>query len=77
MHSSGSSYSFWLPAVANMTPEQCCEALRVDFAVAFVRTVAVVHYAMDNYAGLHVGPEIMLKRVRGESAHYPKWICIN
>ncbi|KAG7340247.1 hypothetical protein IV203_023790 [Nitzschia inconspicua] len=35
MHSSGSSCSFWLPAVANMTLEQYCEALRVDFAVAF------------------------------------------
>jgi hypothetical protein len=40
MHAAGSSCSYWIPAVAKLTPEQYCEALRVDFAVAFARTVA-------------------------------------
>ncbi|KAG7370516.1 hypothetical protein IV203_019086 [Nitzschia inconspicua] len=70
MHSSGSSCSFWLPAVAKMTPEQYCEALRVDFAVAFARTVAGVHYPMDNYAGLNLGSKIMIEKLPGHLAEY-------
>jgi hypothetical protein len=40
MHSSGSSCSYWLPAVAKLSPQQYCEALRLDYAVAYARTVA-------------------------------------
>jgi hypothetical protein len=53
MHASGSSCSYWLPAIAKLSPEQYCEALRLDYAVAYARTVAgkysvVVHlYELD------------------------------
>jgi hypothetical protein len=40
MHAAGSSCSYWLPVVAKISPEQYCEALRVDYAVALARTVA-------------------------------------
>jgi membrane-associated phospholipid phosphatase len=65
MHAAGSSCSFWLPAVAKLTPEEYCEALRVDYAVAYARTVAGVHYQMDNLAGLNVGQEILKRKLPG------------
>jgi hypothetical protein len=40
MHAAGSTCSYWLPAIAKISPEQYCEALRLDYAVAFARTVA-------------------------------------
>jgi membrane-associated phospholipid phosphatase len=59
MHAAASICSYWIPAIANITPEQYCEALRVDYAVAYARTVAGVHYPMDNYAGLNIGLKII------------------
>ena len=59
MHSAASAASFWLSVVANLTPEQYCEALRVDYAVAFARTVAGVHYPTDNIMGLNLGQQIL------------------
>jgi membrane-associated phospholipid phosphatase len=59
MHSSGSSCSFWLPAIVKMSPQQYCEALRLDYGVAFARTVAGVHYPADNLAGLNIGQQIV------------------
>ncbi|KAG7372892.1 hypothetical protein IV203_033616 [Nitzschia inconspicua] len=61
-------------AVANMTLEQYCEALRVDFAVAFARTVAGVHYPMDNYAGLNLGSKIRIEKLPG---HLAENYCYN
>lgn len=63
MHSAASSASLWLAVVLNLTPDQYCEALRVDFAVSYARTVAGVHYPTDNIAGLNLGTEIMHERL--------------
>jgi membrane-associated phospholipid phosphatase len=59
MHSAASSASFWLAVMFNLTPEQYCEALRLDYAVAFARTCAGVHYRTDNIAGLNLGQVLM------------------
>jgi hypothetical protein len=59
MHSAASSASFWMAVMLNLTPEQHCEALRVDYATAFARTCAGVHYRSDNIAGLNLGQELM------------------
>eukprot|EP00536_Pseudo-nitzschia_multiseries_P018295 jgi/Psemu1/54964/gm1.54964_g len=63
MHSAGSTCSFWMPAVCKLSPEQYCEALRVDYAVAYARTVAGVHYRMDNIAGLNIGQRIIREKL--------------
>jgi hypothetical protein len=47
MHAAASVCSYWLPAIAKVTPEQYCEALRVDYAVAYARTVAGVHVSFS------------------------------
>merc|ERR1719491_2478680 len=59
MHSAASNISFWLRVVMNLTPEQYCEAKKVDYAVAYARTVAGVHYQGDNIAGLEIGQEVV------------------
>jgi hypothetical protein len=46
MHSAASTCSFWIPAICKLTADQYCEALRVDYATAYARTVAGVHYQM-------------------------------
>jgi len=61
MHSAASVTSFWLSMVADLTEEQLCEARKLDYAVAYARTVAGVHYLDDNIAGLIVGEEILLR----------------
>jgi len=43
----------------NLTDRQLCEAKKVDFAVAFARTVAGVHFEDDNMAGLNMGQIIV------------------
>ena len=48
MHSAGASASLWIAVVADLTPEQLCQARRLDYAIAFARTVAGVHYPDDN-----------------------------
>lgn len=63
MHAAASSLSYWLPAVAKVTPEQYCECLRVDYATAYARTVAGVHYPMDNIAGLNIGQRIVQEQL--------------
>lgn len=59
MHSAASSSSLWLAVLLDLTDAQYCEALRVDYAVSFARTVAGVHYASDNIAGLNLGQAVM------------------
>jgi len=63
MHSAGSSASMWLPVVLNLTKKQLCEAMLLDYAVAFGRTVAGVHYYDDNMAGLKLGQGILSKKL--------------
>ena len=64
MHSAASSASLWLAVVLeDLTPAQYCEALRVDYAVSYARTVAGVHYPTDNIAGLNLGKEVMLNKL--------------
>ena len=57
MHAAASVCSFWLPAIAKITPEQYCEALRVDYAVAYARTVAGVHVSLHLQSNLFVSPQ--------------------
>lgn len=59
MHSAASNISFWLQIVMNLTPHQLCEAKKVDYAVAYARTVAGVHFSDDNTAGLNMGQVIV------------------
>jgi membrane-associated phospholipid phosphatase len=63
MHSAASAVSFWLRVVTNLTSEQYCEALRVDYGVAYARTVAGVHYPDDNIMGLNLGQAILADRM--------------
>ena len=69
MHSAGSTVSYWLPAIAQITGEDYCEALRVDYAVSYGRTVARVHYQLDNLAGLNIGQRL----VRAQFAPANSW----
>jgi len=59
MHSAASNISFWLQVVMRLTPRQVCEAKKVDFAVAYARSVAGVHFEDDNIAGLMMGQTIV------------------
>jgi membrane-associated phospholipid phosphatase len=63
MHSAGSTLSTWLPALFKLTCEEYEQALLVDHAVAFARTVAGVHYEQDNIAGLNVGQRIIREQL--------------
>jgi len=59
MHSAASAASLWLATVADLTSEQYCQVLLTDYAVAFARTVAGVHYESDNLAGLNLGQHLV------------------
>jgi PAP2 superfamily len=61
MHSAASSASLWLAVVLNLNEAQYCEVKKVDYAIAYARTVAGVHYPSDNLAGLELGQEIMAR----------------
>jgi hypothetical protein len=63
MHSAKSSASLWLAVIAKLTPDQYCQALRTDFAVAYARTVAGVHYVSDNIAGLNMGQTVIAEEL--------------
>ena len=65
MHSAASAGSLWMPVVMKLTPEQLCQAKAVDYAVAYARTVAGVHYPTDNTAGLNLGQEILARKLPG------------
>ena len=59
MHSASSAASLWMPVVMKLTPKQFCQVQLTDYAIAYARTVAGVHYQMDNLAGLKLGQEII------------------
>jgi hypothetical protein len=63
MHSAGSTSSFWLKIMFHLNEEQYCQALLTDYAVAMARTVAGVHYRMDNICGLNMGQQIIAERL--------------
>jgi hypothetical protein len=63
MHSAASSASFWLRIVLDINDAQWCEAKKVDYAVAFGRTIAGVHYEDDNFAGLKMGQELVAREL--------------
>lgn len=66
MHGAGSTASLWLTMVANLTDDQYCQALLwTDWAVAYGRTVAGVHYKNDNIAGLNIGQQIITEKLPG------------
>lgn len=57
MHSAASNWSFVCQIVYNATPQMVCEAIKTDFAVSKARTVAGVHFRLDNIDGLNIGQE--------------------
>lgn len=61
MHSAASQTSFWLSVVLDLTPHQLCQARLVDYAVAYARTVAGVHYPDDNIDGLNLGQAVLIR----------------
>jgi membrane-associated phospholipid phosphatase len=61
MHSAASSSSLWMGVVLDLTEDELCEAKKVDYAVSFARTMAGVHYATDNIAGLTLGQELIAR----------------
>lgn len=63
MHSAASVSSLWLSAVMDLTEAQKCEVMAVDYAVAYARTVAGVHYPTDNISGLNMGSEILARKL--------------
>jgi len=63
MHSAGGTISLWLPALYNISAAQYEEALRIDYGVAYARTVAGVHYPQDNIAGLNNGQRIIREQL--------------
>lgn len=69
MHSAASSASLWLAVVANLTEEQYCQVLRTDYAVAYARTVAGVHYPSDNIDGLNMGQEVVADKLADHLAY--------
>ena len=52
-----------MQVVFNLTVEQQCEAMLVDYAVSYARTVAGVHYTRDNIDGLNMGKEIIRRHI--------------
>ena len=65
MHSASSAASLWMPVVMVLTPEQYCQVQLTDYAIAYARTVAGVHYQSDNLAGLKLGQEIVARVLPG------------
>jgi len=63
MHSAGSTCSLWVPALYEITWEQYFQLVLTDYAVAFARTVAGVHYKQDNIAGLNIGQRIIKEKL--------------
>ena len=64
MHSAASAGSFWLDVLMDLTKAQLlCEARMLDYSISYGRTVAGVHYASDNIAGLMVGQEILAQKL--------------
>merc|ERR1712038_1126785 len=63
MHSAASSGALWIATVMNLNEEQFCEVMKVDWAVSYGRTVAGVHYATDNSAGLNMGQAVLAAKL--------------
>lgn len=63
MHSASSVGSLWIATVLNLTPEQQCETRRLDYAMAYARTVAGVHFPTDNTGGLNLGQEVVARKL--------------
>lgn len=59
MHAASSAASLWLAVVMDLTPSQHCRTKQLDYAIAYARTIAGVHYPTDNLAGLQMGQEIL------------------
>merc|ERR1712038_722071 len=63
MHSAVSGGALWIATVMNLSEEQFCEVMRVDWAVSYGRTVAGVHYSTDNSAGLNMGQAVLAAKL--------------
>lgn len=55
MHSAASGWSFVSQILYHPTPAMVCESIKTDFAVSWARSVAGVHYRLDNMHGLAIG----------------------
>jgi len=55
MHSAASGWSFVSQILYHPTPAAVCESIKTDFAVSWARSVAGVHYRLDNMHGLAIG----------------------
>lgn len=63
MHSAGSTCSLWIPTLYDISDDQYLQTLRMDYAVAYARTIAGVHYRQDNLAGLNAGQRIIREQL--------------
>lgn len=80
MHAAAGSCSLWMPILLDMDDEQLCQARLTDYAIAYARTVAGVHYPDDNIVGLNFAQEIIakelpkyLKEAHGADPRYVAW----
>ena len=65
MHASSSTISLWLAVVGDLTKEQYCQLLLMDYGIAMGRSVSGVHYITDNIAGLNLGQQIVASALPG------------
>lgn len=61
MHGANGGPSLWMAVVLNLNDVQLCQVRLTDYAVAFARTVAGVHYPDDNIVGLNVAQEVLAR----------------
>lgn len=53
----------------DLTPEQHCLVKQLDYAIAYARTIAGVHYPTDNIVGLQIGQEILAELLPDHLEH--------
>ncbi len=80
MHAAAGTCSLWMAVILDLDDEQLCQARLTDYAIAYARTVAGVHYPDDNIMGLNFGQEIIakelpryLKKKYGANPRYVAW----
>lgn len=70
MHAAVSTISLCLSVICDLTDRQKQELRKLDYCIAFFRSIAGVHYESDNIAGLQLGQNIV-------SACLPDYIMQN
>lgn len=59
MHAAVSTISLCLSVICDLTDRQKRELRKLDYCIAFFRSIAGVHYESDNIAGLQIGQNIV------------------